>query len=959
MTKQFYEKTLPSQGVYCVAGIDETGNITHRYADTLDELFKRTKFLESKNLNVYITPATFSNHKRNAKNALYLRSFFLDLDVGKANNSYASKADALTALNKFLVDAEFPEPIVLDSGAGIHAYWPFDKDVSYEEWKLYAEKFKSLLISKGLIIDPTVPADGARLMRAIGPVNWGKNHCHKPNPLPTFLISKDVFQYEFSAFKDYFGVQEPEVKDGGIESILGNVSKGLDEDTQKMLKRNNFGCSFRTIAEKSLADEGCAQIKRILVEGATIDYDSWTAGLSIAIFCDDADEAIPLMSEDHPEYNRDESFKKAKTFGAPRTCNWFQKEVHGKLCDGCSHRNRPGFNTPKQLGQEFKQATEQQTKPAAVNKENTTAVAVRVESDTKKISALPDYLKPFVMGKNGGIYYIPPPKKDKEGNKIQPPPMLICEHNFYPIARMFSPLDGECLTFVNELPNDPNREFLLPLKYLYTEKLKEVLSINSVLPSSPATHNELRNYIAKWSQYMINLQSADNMRMQMGWTEERDAFVIGNREIRADGTVVNSPSSPYVRGLAKLLKPVGSYEVWKVAANALNEPGFEMHAFAMLCGFGSPLISLTSTSGVSVCFAGDSGAAKTGALYAALSIYGEPKELSITDATENGYIGRLLALHSILYGLDEISNKEAKGLSNLIHKISDGKGKIRMQNSVNAERILELSASIIGLFTTNQSIYQKLEGFKSSPDGEVARLVEFTIKAPKPMVLNPALGVQIFDVFRTNYGHAIEPLIKHMFEIGNPEIKKKILYWEKRFIEDFGHISAYRFYQNLVSATFAAGELANEAGITDFNLNRIYFTVIKEMVSIRENVVKVNDTDYKSIFDEFINLNHTGILVIDDGKVAHEPRSALIGRIDVQENKCYISKSAFRMHLATLQIASREFELAMKSLGFLIEEEKKHRLSTGWKSGINTGAIKVYAIDLDKTDIPQEILRKS
>ena len=79
----------------------------------------------------------------------------------------------------------------------------------------------------------------------------------------------------------------------------------------------------------------------------------------------------------------------------------------------------------------------------------------------------------------------------------------------------------------------------------------------------------------------------------------------------------------------------------------------------------------------------------------------------------------------------------------------------------------------------------------------------------------------------------------------------------------------------------------------------------------------------------------------------------------MQENKCYISKSAFRMHLATLQIASREFELAMKSLGFLIEEEKKHRLSTGWKSGINTGAIKVYAIDLDKTDIPQEILRKS
>lgn len=77
------------------------------------------------------------------------------------------------------------------------------------------------------------------------------------------------------------------------------------------------------------------------------------------------------------------------------------------------------------------------------------------------------------------------------------------------------------------------------------------------------------------------------MRMQMGWTPDKDAFVIGNKEINRKGELLNSPTSPLCRGIAKHLSQHGEYAKWKEAANKLNSPGLELHAFTMLAGFGS------------------------------------------------------------------------------------------------------------------------------------------------------------------------------------------------------------------------------------------------------------------------------------------------------------------------------------------------------------------------------------
>jgi hypothetical protein len=488
------------------------------------------------------------------------------------------------------------------------------------------------------------------------------------------------------------------------------------------------------------------------------------------------------------------------------------------------------------------------------------------------------------------------------------------------------------------------------------ETFKALMASNGVLVSTVNTLH-LMNYIVKWGQYMQTADKAEQMRMQMGWTHNRiddgwdkRSFVIGTQEITYKGEVVEAPSSPFVKGISKFLKTKGTYERWRESIDYLNEPGFELHAFTSLCGLGSPLMCYTSTSGVAISLLGKSGSAKTGAMYAGMSMFGNAKDLSVFEATDNGMTGRYLGLHNLMLGLDEIGDKDPKVLGPLIHKISHGKAKIRMQGSVNAEREHEMSASLIGVLTTNQSIYNKLETIKANPDGEAARLIELLVRKPALIDGNSRLGRHIFDAFNFNYGHAGPMFIKAILAKGDNYVLDNIAAWDERFIQDFGDDSTYRFYQNLTTTCCSAGTIATEHDILKYDMDRIYHEVVRSMIEIRDNVVKVNRTDYPSLLGDFVNKNMGNMLVLKDNKVTMEPRGQIVGRIVSEDNLLQISKAEFKKYLAERQISTREFEFEMRAKKILVDD-KKGRLTTGWKSAIHVDPAYLYWF---KTTLPEK-----
>ena len=945
MLKQFYEKALPSQGVYCVSGLSN-GRMANRFAETLDGVYEEIEKFKNKNADVFVALGTFEGYSRKADDCLYVRSFFIDLDVGEGKE-FATKEDAHAGIESILIQTGLPEPVRIDSGGGIHAYWIMDTDIPKDEWKATAEVFKALCL-KYAAIDPVVTADAARIMRCPDTFNYKTG-----TPRPTSVITDEIHVYNWPEFKVFLmggEVDTPAAEAPSSETadILANVPKGLDDDTKAMLKLDNFPRKFSVLAQKSVDEEGgCAQIKFMCENATSLEEPMWFAGLSIAKFCDDGATAIHELSEDHPDYNYGKTEEKASRFPAPRTCAWFIDNYPSR-CDGCQHKGN--IISPISLAREFT--------PAKANTEE----SIWEVSDSKAVPDFPDFLIPYVRGQYGGIYFIPAPKIDKKGVKHQDDPILILTHNLYPITRMVSPHDGECLLMRLELPKDGYREFLLPMKHVYAkEAFKAIMSSNGVFFNS-VYDQHLMNYIVKWGQYLQTTEKAQQMRMQMGWTQERTdpewekrSFVIGKKEITYKGETVDAPSSPFVKGLARHFTQHGTYQKWRESMDFLNNPGFELHSFASMCGFGSPLMPYTSTSGVVISLTGKSGNAKTGAMYAGLSIFGNPKDLSVVKATDNGLTGRYLGLHSLMFGLDEVGDKKADELGNLIHNVSHGKAKIRMQGSVNAERDYEMSASLIALLTSNHGLYSILEAKKLSLDGEAARLIEFAVKKPPMMEKDGTLGTKIFDPFRYNYGHAGPMFIKEIITRGDNYVLDYIHAWEERFLKDFGVYTEYRFYQNAAAANFTGATIANEHGITGYDIERVYAKTVEAMIDIREKVVKVNHTDYPSLLGDFINKNMANILVLKDGRTTMEPRGQIVARIVSEESLLQVSKAEFKKFLTERQVSSREFEADMRERKILFDE-KKGRLTTGWKNAISTDPAYLYWF---KTELPSDLIDDS
>jgi len=145
MMKEFYKKALPSTGVYCVATIDPIAKITkHKFVENIDEL---AEFIESKKntpTNIFVALSSFGGYSRKADEAKFVRSFFVDLDVGEGKG-YNSKDEAVQAIDQFVLENDLPPPVKIDSGTGIHSYWLLNETFPQLSGNLTQKNLKSFV----------------------------------------------------------------------------------------------------------------------------------------------------------------------------------------------------------------------------------------------------------------------------------------------------------------------------------------------------------------------------------------------------------------------------------------------------------------------------------------------------------------------------------------------------------------------------------------------------------------------------------------------------------------------------------------------------------------------------------------------------------------------------------------------------------------------------------------------
>jgi len=916
-TTDLLDAVLPTEGWYCIVGLKQEGHPRQVFVQSLVEASDEITNLLDQKYDVYFACAKYENDTdgRTQKNSAYFKSFWLDIDCGidkdLTGKGYVDQTTGLEELKKFCSNNFLPLPTVVNSGRGIHAYWILKETISRAEWKPVADRLKALCEEQQFRGDPSRTAESASILRVPETLNFKQDP-----PLPV-----EIWQLaEATSYEDIKAAI-------GVLIAPDYIPRQLSASTQAMF--SNRQSRFRTIMMKTTEGVGCAQLEHIALNQESIEEPLWRAGLSIAAHCVDADEAIHIISRNHPEYSADQTERKARSTKGPYTCATFEK-LNPTACKECPHKGE--ISSPILLGSEI----------AAAPKD--APIVQETPDGAKQTFHVPEFPFPFFRGKNGGVYRHPI-EEDEEAE-------LVYEHDLYIVKRLHDPDKGDSIWIRLHLPKDGVKEFAMPsTEVMALDKLKERLGWHGVMGGKKQMEN-IMHYIITFAKDLQHREKTEIMRTQFGWTEDNSEFILGDKEISA-GKVTYSPPSSATGSLANWIQPTGSLADWQKIIKVYDQEKFEPHAFGFFTAFGAPLLKHLNLRGAIINLVNNtSGTGKSTVLKMCNSVYGHPDELMLQwKDTPNSMIHRLGIMNNLPVTIDEITKLSGDSFSDLAYGISQGRGKNRMQQHSNAERINSTKWATIALCSSNASFQDKLASLKATPDGEFMRLLEYRIEMTD--ILSKEEADALFNGLYSNYGHAGLEYIKYLVDNLETAIDT-VIEVQKKIDEEVGLTNRERFWSAVVSCNIAGALMAKDLGILpDFNIGRVYRWVVKELHNMRAEIKPPTATNQASVIGEFMNEHRASTLVINGEADARsgmeqlpivEPKfNDLFIRIEPDNKKLYINAKQLRAYCSKHQITLKETLKGLEVDNIYLGQVKK-RLSKGTK--LQSPPIDAYVFNL-------------
>lgn len=790
----------------CIVAIKK-GSVNHIWAKSSAEAQDKGATLAQNGFDVYFAPAAFDAKRRVQDNAADISALWIDIDCGPGK-SYKDWKRGLLAVLVWCKKQQAPMPshLVL-SGYGVHCYWALDAAYPHSAWLPVAQHFKQALKVGGVDADPTRTADSASIMRLPGTLNW-KNP-DDPKRVEEFYssgrrVSLDEFQ---SAL--------PKV--GPIRPVRQPV-----QDDEWGVPDNYPDADAEGVAEK------CQQMGAIRdTQGADLSEPLWRAGLSVLKRCADSQHYIHEWSKGDDRYDADETQQKADRTGGPATCQHFS-DCNPGGCAGCPHAGK--ITSPVQL------SVAGRTAEAPDRAGEAAAIAGETHGLDRSDGGADQPVRPNTVNRfkvtSAGVYFEPPATAEDPA----PTPVRVTEIPIYvdevrEKARLDTEADSSSLLLAWTSVDGREKKGVLHQADVHElRQFRAWLADHNIIA---ATH-DVKLLIMFISQYTLKLLKRDGAKEyheNLGWY--KDGFVVGDRVITASETqkALTQSTNPISK-----LKARGDVARWSKAINRLDAPGYEYHAFAVLCGFGSPVLHLAGAQSAVVSLVGVSGAGKTVSARAALSIYGNPDLLMQgASATNNAVEMQMACNRHVPYLLDEVTQFPVHKLTEFIYTAANGQGKAALTRS--RETREAGNWQLVPFITSNQPVLEFHQ--KDVQEAHRRRLIE--VFFPQAMVGDDGRAVD--DAIRNNYGVAAEPylraLIKYreqvpaMFEAAVTKLRNT------------GEIAdANRFGLWTIAAALVGGAIAKAVGLVSFDPNVVVTRVLQ---SFKEDVARTETDEERAV----------------------------------------------------------------------------------------------------------------
>ena len=924
-SNDFLSAVLPTQGNYCV--FTQRGEVRKNiFVATLENLYNTNVQLSDQGNQTYYALATFDDEgSREAVHAQALRSIFIDMDCGVEAKTgkpkaFPTKRDANIALNAFMAVTgldKLGKPWLVDSGGGVHAYLPLDRDVPVAQWKPVAEAFKRAASQHAFPIDVTVTADAARVLRMPGTLNW------KYTPPAPVLLKKRGTVFAFDALEAVLEpYQAPLPKPSTALTLPGARPKAAMTPIGQALMGSSV-TYFKNIMVKTAAGTGCGQIQHYIDHAAEDGMEPLWRGavLSLAKHCVDGDKAARKLSALHP-YDHDRMQRKLDEIKAPYLCKTLDT-INPGVCPSCP--NWGAINSPISLGREIKTNTE-------------TISYDEITNGPPLNRPEPPWL--FSYGENGGLFYLKKAEKKNEEDRT----ICVLPYDFFMTDIYYD--KSERVAEFTAVKGSKIFTLGIPLAKATNEAdcIKALAAGNIV-----SNHKSTDTYLATFVRQCISAKSAlgDEVAVppRFGWLEGGD-FALGDRVISQHGPEHDYRySSTRLQNLIDATQQKGTLEDWrKPFENMIRKEQWGYLAFATL-SFASVLMHFMPAGAQTVTahITGEgSGNGKSYAIAMANSVFGYSKAFGVPpDTTHTTMMQRAGLLGSLPLSVDEITNKQRESdrefMPKLIFAYSAGAHKLKGSNVANAEIRNDLFWIGFMLLSSNTPALEAMMGARgTTSEGEAKRLLEWVV--PKTTTLNWTAEEEAdAQNINNHYGVAgakfIAWLVTHQ-DVARDVCEKCLVAWRQRASAP----GTERFWSNGCAASVAANILLGPdyANILEVPASEIMEFWYNEVILPSRKVIDENQQTAMDVLNAYIrDNNHNFIRVAanivvgslgGNGEAVENNRRQVKGRVELDiangVEHTYIETTLLKQHCAARNIGFTSFLQELQASGIVSQGRK-------------------------------------
>lgn len=744
------------------------------------------------------------------------KAFWVDLDCGEdkaaEGKGYLNKREAATAMKEFCDKTGFPKPFYVDSGNGVHAYWPLTKPISADTWVKVATVFKNVLAFHEVLADPSCTSDFSRILRPVGTHNK-KSETYKPVAAKNSV--EPIEPKEFAEAVKRLSLDLPKKPEPKKYEINDDLTAHLPQTL-------HLDSSAKVIAEK------CNQMAIVRDTRGNVDYEHWRGALGIIKHCVEGDELAHEWSSGHPEYDFNATEEKLISWeAAPTTCQFFSN-CNPSGCANCPSLGK--INTPMVLGRVMPESKEEVVEAKA--DDHTIAV---------EVPAFPEGYK----WDGTHMFRI---QEDKDGN-LHPSPFALSL--FYPVARIKKEDGKYAVAMRMHFPPPFNKiqDFEIDSWVIASpQRLAETLADHDIFTTGIKGANDHMSAYLKASIEKLKREAEEmNTLTSYGWKDEYQSFLIGDRLYHKDGTVRRVITGGNARAkMSSFPEPRGTVEGYAEALNFLYaRPGMLPLQYAIASGFGSILSPLAPTlyKGLMLAITGGRTAkGKTTVCYAAMYAFGNADKMKIgteNGATLNARMGMVSTYQNIPLLFDEFTKMEAKEFSQLAYQMSQGLEKDRMSAgksgvSASAQAEWSLSAYVTG----NVDFHGLLATEKGNSEAEAVRVIQIRIDQYKLDMATAAEAEQYIKQMELNMGMAGDKFVRYVVQ-NREDVLHRMAEWGKK-LEQVIPESGYRYYRWHAMCSLAALSITNELGITKFNIDAVFDFVIKLFYELAQVISQQN-----------------------------------------------------------------------------------------------------------------------